>query len=49
MNVSYYISTGYGKFIVKFSVSRNRNTNELIAFNINIGSKDNSDKKQKPD
>lgn len=41
MSVSFYISTDYGKFIVKFSVSRNRNTNEIISFNINIGSKDN--------
>jgi hypothetical protein len=40
MNVSYYISTDYGKFIVKFSVSKNRNTNEITSFNINIGSKE---------
>ena len=40
MNVSYYISTDYGKFIVKFSVLKNRNTNEPTSFTINIGSKD---------
>lgn len=38
--VYYIVKTNYGIFYLKFSVIRDKNTNEFISFMINIGSKD---------
>ncbi len=39
-NVQYMIRTQYGKFVVKFAVLRDRNTEEIASYTVSIGSKD---------